>query len=302
MKSNSSTSWSVLTVSCLILVLSINASSQTTEFKSQCKKYVVDCPINISQSSNWMDIVIVQALLKDYLWNQPHANLRDLMKGENRVDWVSFDGDKIYVSVTAYSWPGEDKSKAFEQHSLLLQREYSKQISLLLQDAFTPKKQIVVDVEPLSLSMAIMISSRDLKDKYLRPRYAIGYNAVAIDYSAVRRGIVDAVNQVEGFEINPKTEGTKKSEFSEQEYWSISTHPTVSTEGGFVNKYFLTVEIRPRGENEFWIETLLHLWRRRASSNNWSEIRVGDNISNVRYTRGNNSVPVLNKIAEALRK
>lgn len=297
MKSNSSTSWCILPVSCLILALSINASSQTTEFKSQCEKYVIDCPININRSSNWMDLVIVQELLKDYLWNQNHANLKDLVEGENRVTSVSFDGAKIHVFVTAgYSFSEKKEHRDFEQLSLLLEREYSKQISLLLQNAFTSTKEIVIDIEPQAWYMIRMISSRDLKDIYLTTRGVI-------DYRAVWRGIINAVSQVEGFAIDPKTEGQKQDEYSKQKYRTISTHPTISTGDGFVNKYFLTVELRPRrGQSEFWIETLLHLWRRRASSNNWSEIEVGDHIAYLGYTRGNNTVPVLNKIAGALQK
>jgi hypothetical protein len=282
MKSNSSTSWSILIVLCLTLALSINASAQTTKLKSLCEKYVVDCPISISQSSNWLDIAIVQELLRDYLIERK-TKVEKTYGEKNYINSVYFDGDKIDVVVMVNDGLSDEENE----------RKYSNQISLLLQDAFMSRKQIVIYIAHKGPASVARITSEDLKDKYLR-------NGDLIDYSALWAGIINAVDQVKGFEIDPKTEDRKQNrgEISTK----ISTHATISEKDGFVNKYFLTVEMGLYRESEVWIETLLHLWRRRASSNNWSEIQVGDGIHSLGGTSGNSSAPVLDKIKEALRR
>jgi hypothetical protein len=278
--------WHILIVSiCLTITLSINALGQTAELRALCEKYVIDCPITVGQSSSWDDIVIVQQLLRDYL------------KGKNKkIRDISFDGSKVIVIATISVAPLDHRSDKD------IKREFSGQISSLLQNSFIQGKTIEVNSiidrsggrDEIQHQM-VGINNKELKDKYIKNDYLV-------DFDAVWAAITNAIGQVNGFEIDAKSEVRRPN------YGNISTLPVISQQDGFVNKYFLTVEMKQSpwgipGAN-VQIETLLKVWRRRASNNNWTEINVGDSVGAslgaVYGTRS--SMPVLNKIKEALQK
>jgi hypothetical protein len=265
------------------------AFAQTKEFRKLCKKYVLNCPIDVTPTSSWSDRVIVQQLLRDYLKSK-----------KKWINNVSFDGLKITVSGVVKAAPDDQRSNQD------IEQDCRNQILQLLQAGFVQSKNVIIDIKvvrtPDDLNMeqahSRVISVDELNKKYLT-------NDLNIEFDMVWFAIINAVNATEGFEID------SKSEVRASEYGKISTIRKIIQENGFVNRYFLTVEMKPLlagtlSRKAVQIETLLKVQRKRASASNndWTEISIGDHIDALgSLVLGfDSSMPVFNSIKEALRK
>jgi hypothetical protein len=302
-----------------ISLASTNISAQNgKDLKSLCEKYVIDCPISIDRSSNWIDILFVQKFLQEYLVQQTNSLLTKNKEGQ--ILRVEFDGDKISVLINTNEsiasegttvYAGSNQSQAEAEKELAreiargkeLEHKYLKQISLLLQPIFIRNKKIEINLTNYYAHrdyLLIFITARDLKTKYLNNKRSINYDAVWTE-------IINSLGKVDGFVADSKSEdrgqdSEKHSLLSKDRYENkISTLPNVIQNNGFVNKCFLTIEMTgDLGDREdFRIELLVKIHRRRASSNNWSEIFVGDSITDLTTI---SVIPVANKIMEALKK